>query len=202
LHFVDERGEDVDLASVLEQALDEHGVRGLRPALTAAGVPLEERALSAVDDVPDDDADTVIAVWPDLYRGMRRYDGFVTSERLVLVRQRWRWAHNARRGIAQQYPLFHARVRQDTAARLSAVLDAPLSEAGRSGEAHTVRWDDVAAVRLSRGVAAGSVLRFPGLGKPWDRLKTERGGLGADVDEMAALLRRLVGARLDTKVEA
>jgi hypothetical protein len=126
LHFVNAVGEDVDLARALEQGLDERGVRGLRGALTAAGVPLDAEALPTVDDVPDDDADTVIAVWPDLYRGVRRYDGFVTSERLVLVRQRWRWAHSVRRGIAAQCPLFHGRVRQDTAARLSAVLSVPL----------------------------------------------------------------------------
>ena len=201
LHFVDEHGEDVELAALLEQALDDRGVRGLRGALTAAGVPIRAQALDVVDDVPDDDADAVIAVWPDLYRGVRRYDAFLTSEQLVLVRQRWRWAHNARRGIAAQYPVFHARVQQDTAARLSAVLSVPLSDAGRSAETHTVRWDDLAAVLLSRGVVAGSVLRFPGLGTPWDRLKAER-GMGIDVQEMAAVLRRLVGERLDTKVEA
>jgi hypothetical protein len=44
------------------------------------------------------------------------------------------------------------------------------------------------------------VLQFHGLGKPWDRLKTERGGTGTDIEGMAALLRRLIGDRLDTKV--
>jgi hypothetical protein len=64
-------------------------------------------------------------------------------------------------------------------------------------------WDHVAAVSpAGRGLLVGSVLRFPGLGRPWDRLKTERGGMATDVDEMAALLRRLVGDRLDTKVQA
>ena len=200
LHFVDEQGEVVALEEALEHTLDEHGVRGLRAALTAAGVPLDVRALAVVDDVPDGDADAVVAVWPDLYRGVRRYDAFLTSEQIVLVRQRWQWAHNVRRGIAAQYPLFHARVRQDTEARLSAVLSAPLSDAGRSAETHTVRWDDLAAVRLSRGLVAGSVLRLPGLDRPWDRLKTER-GWGVERDEMAAALRRLVGDRLETKVE-
>jgi len=202
LHFVDEQGEDVELVRVVEQALDVRGVRGLRAALAAAGVPLDAQALPVVDDVPDDDADTIIAVWPDLYRGWRRYDAFLTREQLVLVRQRWRWAYQLRRGVAAQYPLFHARVRKDTAARLSAVLSVPLSEAGRSAETHTVRWDDLAVVRLSRGVAAGSVLRLPGLDKPWDRLKAEHGGMGIDVDEMAAVLRRLVGDRLDTTINA
>jgi Zn-dependent protease with chaperone function len=202
LHLVDEHGEDLVLAPVVEQALDEHGVLGLRAALTAAEVPLDAQPLPEVDDVPDDEADTVLAVWPDLYRGWRLYDGFVTRDQLVLVRQRRRWGHSVRRGVAAQYPLFHARVRRDTAARVSAVLRAPLSEAGRSAETHTVRWDDLAAVHLRRGVLVGSVLRLPGLGKPWDRLKAERGGLAADVTGMAALLRRLVGDRLHTKVKA
>jgi Zn-dependent protease with chaperone function len=202
LHFVNARGEDFELARAVEQALDEHGVPGLRAALTKAGVPLDAQALPEVDDVPDDDADTVIEVWPDLYRGWRLYDGFVTRDQLVLVRQRRRWAHSVRRGVAAQYPLFHARVRRDTAARLSAVLSVPLSEAGRSAETHSVRWDDLPAVHLRRGVLVAAVLRLPGLGKPWDRLKAEHGGTATSVDEMAAVLHRLVGDRLDTKVKA
>jgi hypothetical protein len=186
LHFVDAQGEDVELTQVLERAFDERGVSGLRPALTAAGVPLDAQALPVVEDGPDEDADTVIAVWPDLYRGWRLYDAFVTRDQLVLVRQRRRWGHGVRRGVAAQYPLFHERVRRDTAARLSAVLSVPLSEAGRSAETHAVRWDDVPTVRLGRGVVVGAVLRFPGLAAPWDRLKGERGGTAADVEEMAA----------------
>lgn len=198
LHFVDADGEDVPLAEVLEQALDEHGVRGLRPALTAAGVPLHAQALATLDEVPDDDADTVIAVWLNLYPGWRLYDAFLTSKRLVLVRQRRRWGHSVRRGIPAQYPLFQAHVRRDTSARLSDLLRGPLTEVGT----HVVRWDDLAAVRLGRGFLVGSLLRIPGLGQPWDRLKGERGSTAADVEEMAAQLRRLVGDRLETKVEA
>ena len=202
LHFVDARGEDVDLAEVAGQALDGHGVRGLRAALTAAGVPLEAQALPVIGDVPDDAGDAVIAVWPDLYRGWRLYDGFVTRDRLVLVRQRRRWGHTVRRGVAAQYPLFHARVRRDTAARLSSVLRAPLTAAGQSAETCSVEWDELASVHLRRGVLVASVLRLPGLGRPWDRLKAEHGDPATACDEMAALLRQLVGNRLDTKVRA
>ena len=119
----------------------------------------------------------------------------------MLVRQRRRWGHSVRRGIAAQYPLFHARVRRDTAARLSAVLRAPLTAEGQSTETCTVRWDEVASVHLRRGVLVASVLRLPGLGRPWDRLKAEHGDSATACDEMAALLRRLVGDRLQTKVQ-
>ena len=200
LHLVDEQGEDLELAAAVERALDEHGVRGLRLALAAVGVPLDA-VQPHLGDVRDEQADAVIAVWPDLYRGWRLYDGFVTRDQLVLVRQRRRWGHMVRRGIAAQYPLFHDRVRRDTAARLSAVLSAPLSEAGRSAETHTVRWDDLAAVHLRRGWMVACVLRMPGLGRPWDRLKGEQGNTATDAREMASLLRQLVGDRLHTKVD-
>ena len=202
LHLVDEQGEDLELVPALEQALDEHGITGVRATLTAAGVPLDAQALPDVGDVPDDETDAVLAVWPDLYRGRRLYDGFVTRDRLVLVRQRHRYAHRMRRGIAAQYPLFHARVRRDTAQRVSAVLTVPLSEAGRSAETHTVRWDELAAVHLRQGRLISAVLSLPGLDRPWDRLKAENGHAETDAREMAALLRMLVGDRLQTKVDA
>lgn len=205
LHFVDANGEDVESAKRLEQALDAHGVRGLRPALVTAGVPHDAQALPALDEVPDDDADALIAVWPDLYRGWRLYDAFLTSERLVPVRQRRRWGHSVRRGIAAKSPLFHARVRRDTVARLSAVLSVPLSEAGRSAgptPSGGTTWRSCDWVGGGGVGLAGSALRIPGHGQPWDRLKSERGGTATEVEEMVALLRRLVGDRLQTKAKA
>lgn len=210
-------GEDVSLSTRLEQALDADGAGALRSLLTEFGVPLEDIRLpvqvprqcgerqpvaAATGDYAgagEGPLGDVLAVWPGLARGRARFDGYVTTDLLVLVRQPRTWRDDIARALSEVYRVGSGRVREAAHARVRCVLATPLRDLQASPGAIVLRWDDLRSVRLTGHWDKAWVLRIGGQPKPCDRLLAEDDGLAGDVRSTAQLLRRLVGDRLDSK---
>ncbi|HWH28667.1 MAG TPA: M48 family metallopeptidase [Mycobacteriales bacterium] len=202
VQLVDADGEPLEVSAALEEALDNSGVPGLRPALDELGVPLDDAALApAADAAPEQDhTDAVVAVWPDLVRGRARFDAVVTRDLLVLVRQPKRWSTTLRRGLASQYGVGKGGLREAAGRRVRALLELPPEQLASRPDAHAFRWDDLPAVGFKGGLATAWVLLLPGQPKPFDKLKAEDDALVPGPEQTAALLRQLVGGRLDSSL--
>jgi Zn-dependent protease with chaperone function len=199
-HLRDADGSRVDLRLSLERSLEESGVAGLRGALLAAGVPLEDGAIGTPDGLvlPEEQND-VLMVWPGLAGRRARFDGYVTRDRLVLVRQPRTWRDDWCRALGEVYGLGRRRLEQAAAERVQAVLREPLSEVCRRPATHVVRWDDLPSVALKSSIDKAWVLRLGRQQPPFHRLKAEDDKLSPGSRQTAALLRQLVGDRLDSK---
>jgi Zn-dependent protease with chaperone function len=196
-HLRDVHGSRVDLSHSLERSLQESGVAGLRGALLAAGVPLEDGAFgTSVGLVPPEEHDDVLVVWPGMACRRARFDAYVTRDLLVLVRQPRTWRDDWRRALGEVYGLGRRRLEQAAAERVQAVLREPIREVCRRPGTHVVRWDDLPSVRLKGSIDKAWVLRLGGQAPPFHRLKAEDDKLSPGTRQTAALLRQLVGDRL------
>jgi len=192
----------VDLAARLDQALTDSGVARLRPVLTAAGVPLDDG--EARPTVRAEDADPghdVLAVWPELAHRLTRVDAYVTRDLLVLVPVRTSGSGRLRRAFAASYGLGRAGLRAAVRTRVEEVLATPLSEVVRRPGVRTLRWDDQPSVGFKDAVTAGWVLRLPSQEGVLAKLSATDEGVVPPAASVAALLRQLVGNRLETKVD-
>ncbi len=200
VHLVDGEGHRLDLVRHLEEVLDGAGAGGLRAALLDAGVPLGDGARDDVVPADDeDDEDDVLAVWPGLAARRARFDGYVTRDLLVLVRQPRTWRDDWRRALGEVYGLGRSGLRAAAAERIRAVLEAPLREVCRRPDVHVVRWDDLPSVRFRAGLDKAWVLRLGGQTRPFHKLMAMDDKLTPDAKQTAALLRQLVGDRLSTR---
>lgn len=181
----------VDLVEALEQ-----GTPGLRETLLDHGAPLDDHA-AAVAVRPADERNIVLAVWPEIRRGQRWFDAVVTAEQLLLVPQQGSWRMRLLRGLSAQYGLGKAKRVAHARTRVDALMSTPLPELAARPDVHVLVWDYMPQVRLKSGIANAWVLRFPGLDKPLDVLKADD-LLVPPPAEVAELLRRLVGYRLES----
>lgn len=195
--LVDAKGRPLELAARLVEALED-GPQALRPLLTKLRVPLGDDALPVVVRAPEQ-REGVIEVWPELRRGRRWYDGLVTPDQLLVVPQPRSWRMTLLRAASAQYSIGKERRRKHARQRISALLELPVHELVRRSGVRVVKWDQLGAVELRRGLANAWVLRLPGQGKPLDKLKADD-LMAPEPEQVDALLRRLVGDRLDSNV--
>jgi hypothetical protein len=195
--LVDAQGRPLELADRLLEALED-GPAALRPVLEKRRVPLGDEGLPVVVRAPEQ-REGVIEVWPELRRGRRWFDGLVTPDQLLVVPQPRSWRMSLLRGATAQYGLGKERRRRHARSRVGALLELPVHELAQRPGVHALAWDQLSRVELRRGIANAWVLRLPGHAKPLDALKADD-LMAPEPEQVDALLRRLVGERLDSNV--
>ena len=204
VHLVDGSGSVIDLGGALERALRTGGVAALRPTLLALGVPLGNAVVTAEGGTAGPDpSQEVFVVWPDLGRGRQAFDALVTRDQLVLVPVPGGpiafLINRVVSAVAQQYGAGRWRGRKAVARRVEQTLQVPLPELVDRPGVICVRWDDQPKVIFEQSLRKGWVLRLPGQPKPVERLTAAHERAVTDPSSTAALLRQLVGDRLESR---